>query len=95
MDNTKIDAHSIGLSVALVAALFWGVYSSLALMQQVFEVYMSGFYGYTDLNNFDWQPELSAFFRRLVWMSLGAGAAAWLTASLYNRLNELVPPRLR
>ena len=92
MSQAKINTRSCGLSVALVAALFQGFYSALALLRLIIEVYISGFYGYTDLKNYDWKPELSEFFMRLIVISLSAGAAAWLAASVYNFLNEATQP---
>ena len=95
MSEAKINTRSFGLSVALVVAIFWGFYSALALMRLIIEVYISGFYGYTNLSNYDWNPYLAEFFARLIVISLGAGAAAWMTASLYNLLTEVFQPECR
>lgn len=95
MSEVKINTGSCGLSVALVAALFWGFYSALALMRLIIEVYISGFYGYTNLSRYEWKPDVMEFFARLIVISLTAGAAAWLAAALYNFLNEMVHPKLR
>ena len=95
MSEAKINTRSCGLSVALVAALFWGFYSALALLRLIIEVYISGFYGYTDLKSYDWKPELSEFSMRLIVISLGAGAATWITASVYNLLTEVFQPEFR
>ena len=89
MSEVKINTRSCGLSIALAAALFWGLYHGLALLELLIEVYISGFYGYTDLSNYDWKPDLAEFVGRLIVISFGAGAAAWMAASAYNLLTEV------
>lgn len=95
MESAKIDPRSFGLSIGVTAALFWGIYSTSALLLLVIEVYISGFYGYTDLSNYDWKPELDEFFAALSAISLVAGLTGWLIAAFYNFLNGIFEPKLR
>ena len=95
MNDLKINSQSLGLSFGFTAAFFWGVYSTGVLLLLIIEVYISGFYGYTDLSNYDWKPELAEFFLFLFAISFGAGLMGWLIAALYNFLNGIFEPKLR
>jgi hypothetical protein len=95
MESSRISSRNFGLCIAVGAALFWGVYSAGVLLQRIVEVYLGGFYGYTDLNNYEWKPELTDFFAGLLACGLAAGLSGWLIASVYNLLNDVLEPKLR
>lgn len=95
MTKERIDSLVFGFAAGLAAALFWGIYSAVGLLLLVVEVYISGFYGYTDLCSYEWKPEITEFLARLMLVACGAGLAGWLTASLYNLLDGIFEPKFR
>ena len=95
MENGRINKRTFGLSIAVGAALVWGMYCAGALLLLIVEVYISGFYGYTNLSNYNWKPELADFFAELLAIGLVAGLAGWLIAFFYNLLNGFFEPKLR
>lgn len=95
MIDGKINSQSFGLSLAVAAAIFWGAYSAGVLLLRIIEVYVSGFYGYTDLSGYEWKPEITDFFAGLVAIGLVGGLGGWLIASFYNFLNGIFELKLR
>jgi hypothetical protein len=94
-ESIKINPKALGLAGAIVAAIFWTIYSAGAFILLVFEVYISSYHGYTDLSIYEWKPEIARFLVLLFAFGLGAGLTAPLVASLYNFLNEIREPKLR
>ena len=87
--NQKIDPKSFGWACAAAAALYWSFYSVGGLLLLATEIYISGFYGYTDLCGYNWRPELVRFLGNLFILSSGAGLTGWLVGSLYNFFNKI------
>lgn len=88
MAEAKINSKSFGLAGAIVAAIYWSVYSAGSFVLLAAEVCLSGYYGYTDLSNYNWKPEIARFFAVLIFLSLGAGLTLRLIAAFYNLLNK-------
>lgn len=88
MAESKINPKLVGLAGVIVAAIYWSVYSAGVFALLVAEVYLSGYYGYTDLSSYNWKPEIARFFAFLIVLSLSAGLTLWLVAAFYNLLNK-------
>lgn len=90
----NINPKSLGLAVVITAAVLWSIYRAGAFVLLVIEIYVSSHFGYIDLSNYDWKPEIADFVLYLLVISLGAGLMGWLIAGVYNFLNKIFAPRL-
>ena len=84
----KINPTTFGLAGAIAATILWSLYSAVVLLLLIVSVNISGDMAYTDFSNFDWKFFVNRFLLFLGALSLSAGIAGWLTAAIYNFLNE-------
>lgn len=93
--ETKINPKAFGLAIAVTVSLFWSLRSAGAFLLMALEVYISGFYGYTDLSGYDWKPEIARFAACLLVFGFGAYFAGWTVAAVYNFLSGFGKLKLR
>lgn len=82
----KLSSKMFGLAAAAAFAILWVLCSLIVLALPNASMTVTGHMVHADLSGWQWDMRLSGIVIGLVAWSVVAGAAAWLTAAIYNRL---------
>jgi hypothetical protein len=83
-----LNAFKFGLAGAISAALLWVVCSLLVMVLPATMLSVSGNMLHIQLTGVGWHLTLIGAVKGLFSWSIIAGAAAWLLATIYNRLQS-------
>ena len=82
----KLSANSLAAAVAVAFALIWTACSLAVLAFPSVIAVMTEHMIHADLTGFHWTMTWGGYLIGLISWSVWAGAAAWLAATVYNRI---------
>jgi hypothetical protein len=82
----KLDAGKFGLAAAAALAVIWIICSIIVLLLPGVSMMAGSSMMHADFGEANWNMHFAGFLAGLVLWPLTAGAAAWLTVAIYNRM---------
>jgi hypothetical protein len=91
----KLNTRSFGLATAITTAVLWSFYSLGNLALDVLVVALVDGADCANLSNFNWAEHINRYFAQVLFITVATGSLGWLTATIYNDINDYFSLKLK